>query len=435
MPSVDELQKRVDLLQKQLRKAGEHLKSLAAENSTLGEQVERLTESETQLQTQTLELSESNSQYKTELESVKTAASQQSADKEELQTKYTLERKRTAELEKRVADLESKRRSVNDKESNSKEEESAQLQLGEWEAVARDWATQLGVSAADEGSASGLSLLRSIKSLADTSGLNATMATAEGAPEMSRLRISGTDNADTTASKSRTSDRALEAKVADLEARLKTFTDGEIEVIRFLDQVGTEPIDSAALPEALRPGLERVAKDSYSLKTDYEKSAADYRKRIAELEQNVEAANTELDEVTDAREELTKDYDLLLERIGTMRDALKTKMNAESDELKQLRKELSSTKSKLGTSKESLARQEKQREQAETNASKLRKGLDETKKALWDSQELANRLQSEYSDLAYSTERQISELQIKLQTAERQLESEMAQNGQLEDRI
>ncbi|KAJ2617266.1 hypothetical protein GGH99_003351 [Coemansia sp. RSA 1285] len=437
MPSVDELQKRVDLLQKQLRKAGEHLKSLAAENSTLGEQVERLTESETQLQTQTLELSESNSQFKTELESFKATASQQSADKEELQTKYNLERKRTAELEKRVADLESKRRSVKDKESNNKEEEvkSTQLQLGEWEAVARDWAAQLGVSAADEGSTSGLSLLRSIKSLADTSGLNATMATAEVAPEVSRLRISGTDNADTTASKSRTSDRALETKVADLEARLKTFADGEIEVIRFLDQVGTEPVDSAALPEALRPGLERVAKASYSLKTDYEKSAADYRKRIAELEHNVEAANTELNEVTDAREELTKDYDLLLERIGTMKDALKTKMNAESDELKQLRKELSNTKSKLGTSKESLARQEKQREQTETNASKLRKGLDETKKALWDSQELANRLQSEYSDLAYSTERQISELQIKLQTAERQLESEMAQNGQLEDRI
>ncbi|KAJ2503893.1 hypothetical protein GGI11_007562, partial [Coemansia sp. RSA 2049] len=403
MPSVDELQKRVDLLQKQLRKAGEHLKSLAAENSTLGEQVERLTESEAQLQTQTLELSESNSQFKTELESFKATASQQSADKEELQTKYNLERKRTAELEKRVADLESKRRSVKDKESNNKEEEvkSTQLQLGEWEAVARDWAAQLGVSAADEGSTSGLSLLRSIKSLADTSGLNATMATAEVAPEVSRLRISGTDNADTTASKSRTSDRALETKVADLEARLKTFADGEIEVIRFLDQVGTEPVDSAALPEALRPGLERVAKASYSLKTDYEKSAADYRKRIAELEHNVEAANTELNEVTDAREELTKDYDLLLERIGTMKDALKTKMNAESDELKQLRKELSNTKSKLGTSKESLARQEKQREQTETNASKLRKGLDETKKALWDSQELANRLQSEYSDLAY----------------------------------
>ncbi|KAJ2778366.1 hypothetical protein H4R18_004642 [Coemansia javaensis] len=42
MPTNDELQKRVGVLQQQLRKAGDHLKRLAAENSALTEEVERL---------------------------------------------------------------------------------------------------------------------------------------------------------------------------------------------------------------------------------------------------------------------------------------------------------------------------------------------------------------------------------------------------------
>ncbi|KAI9505817.1 hypothetical protein BX070DRAFT_188158 [Coemansia spiralis] len=118
-----------------------------------------------------------------------------------------------------------------------------------------------------------------------------------------------------------------------------------------------------------------------------------------------------------------------------MKDALKAKMNAESDELKRLRKELTNTKSELNSAKQTLTQQEKKHKQAENAAQKLHKELDETKRALWESQETANRIQSEISDLTDATERQISELRVKLQTAERQLESEFAQHNQFEDRI
>ncbi|KAJ2772689.1 hypothetical protein IWQ57_001660 [Coemansia nantahalensis] len=46
MPSNAELQKRVDVLQQQLRKAGDHLKRLATENSALSEEVDRLSQTQ-----------------------------------------------------------------------------------------------------------------------------------------------------------------------------------------------------------------------------------------------------------------------------------------------------------------------------------------------------------------------------------------------------
>ncbi|ORX71536.1 hypothetical protein DL89DRAFT_266539 [Linderina pennispora] len=62
MVSADELQKRVETLQRQLRKAGDHLKRLATENDTLTEQVEKFNESEAQLKTAQQELEEKNAQ-------------------------------------------------------------------------------------------------------------------------------------------------------------------------------------------------------------------------------------------------------------------------------------------------------------------------------------------------------------------------------------
>ncbi|KAJ1667696.1 hypothetical protein IW140_001246 [Coemansia sp. RSA 1813] len=429
MPTVDELQKRVDLLQNQLRKAGEHLKGLAAENSTLGEHVEKLTESEAQLQAQARELTDSNSRYKTELENLKAANKEAKTSKEKLEADYDTKKQRVAELEKRVAEMGNK--------TSTGGEDSAESQLSEWETVARDWAIQLGVSATEEGSTSALSLLRSIKSLVDTSELNTAKSTTDVTPEMSQLRIDSTaaSASAATATKGYESGRGLENRIAELETRLKYFADGEAEVAQVLDRLDKDTDIPTTVPETLRPGLERISKELCSLKAGSEKSAHEYKERIVDLEKMVKNANSDLKEATDAREELTRDYDLLLERIGTMKDALKAKMNAESDELKRLRKELAGAKSELGSTKESLTQQGKQRGQAEGTVAKLRRDLDETKKALWDSQELANRLQSEYSDLAHDTERQISELQIKLQTAERQLESEISQNGQFEDRI
>ncbi|KAJ2558236.1 hypothetical protein EV175_000885 [Coemansia sp. RSA 1933] len=427
MPTVDELQKRIDLLQKQLRKAGEHLQSLASENSTLGEHVERLTENEAQLQAQAQELTDSNSRYKTELESLKVANQEARADKEKIDAEYILEKKRATELEERVARMESE-------EASGKGEDgySAESQLSEWETVARDWAVQLGVSSsvAEAGSNnSALSLLRSIKSLVDTSELNtAKHTTADVTPDMSQLHIDSSASDDATMDLEREEQVLAKKKVAELEARLKLFVDSEVEVVRVLDRLDTDTDIPTSVPESLRPGLERIAKEIQSLKTESVKAAGEYKGRISDLEKEVEAANSDLQDVTEAREELTKDYDLLLGRIGTMKDALKAKMNAESDELKRVRKELEAAR-------ESATQQGMQRGQAEGTASRLRRDLDETKKALWDSQELANRLQSEYSELAHDTERRLSELQIKLQTAEKQLESEVSQNGQFEDRI
>ncbi|KAJ2387428.1 hypothetical protein GGI23_006277, partial [Coemansia sp. RSA 2559] len=417
---------RIDLLQNQLRKAGEHLKGLASENSTLGEQVEKLTESETQLQAQAQELADSNSRYKAELKSLKATNQEAKASKEKLDAEYALAKKRATELEKRVAELESK--------AISRDEDLVESQLSEWETVARDWAVQLGVSAAEEGSTSALSLLRSIKSLVDTSELNTAKSTADVTPEMSQLRIDSAAGVVPT-TKSSEDQQRMKQRVAELESKLKSFADGEAEVVRVLDLLDTDVAIPTTVPEAVRPGLERIANVLCSLKTEAETAANKYKEKTENLERMVDAAKADLKDVTDAREELTKDYDLLLERIGTMKDALKAKMNAESDELKRLRKELASAKSELGSTNEALTQQRKQQGQTEGTISKLRRDLDDTKKSLWDSQELANRLQSEYSDLAHDTERQISELQIKLQTAERQLESEISQSGQFEDRI
>ncbi|KAI8325396.1 hypothetical protein GQ54DRAFT_246199, partial [Martensiomyces pterosporus] len=132
---------------------------------------------------------------------------------------------------------------------------------------------------------------------------------------------------------------------------------------------------------------------------------------------------------------LNKDYDLLVERIGTMKDALKAKMNAESDELKRLRKETAQAKADTLAAEETISSRDTKIMDLEGSTQALRSELGDIKKALWESQEAAGRMQSEYTDSAEESSRQATELRARLQAAEERMEAEAAERNQLEDRV
>ncbi|KAJ1894142.1 hypothetical protein LPJ66_005360, partial [Kickxella alabastrina] len=379
MAKVDELQKRVDTLQNQLRKAGDHLKRLATENGALTEQVEKLTEHEAQLQQTTEHSSQETGALKEECES---------------------SRLKIAQLEAQIAEM-SNYNKTNDSSNDQK--------LLEWENAAAEWAKQLGFSAGVDGlkSAAALDFIKShlqdVPSSNDSG--NGDGCVDKLTKQVEKLRLDA--------------EKERETRV-ELEDRLRKYADSQAAAARVLDNPDVLDSVPEAVPELLLPGLERVLCNCALLKAN--------KTRIAEFESQLGVTTKKLDEATEAREELSRDYDLLLERIGTMKDALKAKMNAESDEVKRLRKEAASAKS-------DKAQHEKSIRVLEQSEKALRKELDETKRALWESQETANRAQMELTESVNESGRLVSDLKARLQAAEEHIRSESAQHDQLEDRV
>ncbi|KAJ2643991.1 hypothetical protein IW137_002208, partial [Coemansia sp. RSA 1287] len=144
MASTEKLQKQVEVLQRQLRKAGEHLKRLASENGVLTEQVEHHTSRESQLEAQAQELNQTVTKLQTNLDQIN---DKQSANDDkrvhELEEECTGSRQRIGELEAQISEMGNANSgdSLND--------------------VVREWATQLGVGV-EEGLA-GPMLLQAIR--------------------------------------------------------------------------------------------------------------------------------------------------------------------------------------------------------------------------------------------------------------------------------
>ncbi|KAJ2583138.1 hypothetical protein IWW49_005412, partial [Coemansia sp. RSA 1797] len=308
MASTEKLQKQVEVLQRQLRKAGEHLKRLASENGVLTEQVEHHTSRESQLEAQAQELNQTVTKLQTNLDQMN---DKQSANDDkrvhELEEECTGSRQRIGELEAQISEMGNANSgdSLND--------------------VVREWATQLGVGV-EEGLA-GPMLLQAIRahvgSIKDSG--DGDTRTDELSEEISQLRIDATNELE--------SKQKLEASIAELENKLQSFADSEAGLVQVLDSIGDIEDIPDTVPSSMRPCLERIIQEQKALK-DAAADQSRQEEKVVDLESRLRDTQTELDEVTQAREELGKDYDLLLERIGTMRDALKAKMNAESDELK-----------------------------------------------------------------------------------------------------
>ncbi|KAI9469157.1 hypothetical protein LPJ78_003717 [Coemansia sp. RSA 989] len=398
MPSAEDLQKRVEVLQRQLRKAGDHLKRLATENGTLTDQVEKLTERETQLQAQAQELESTVSEQQSEISRLK---SEQRTDTESKADNVGLQQ-RIGELEGQIDEM----RKVESKEEANK-----------WETEANEWAAKLGITVTE--TAPGPWILQAIREHVD-SVLGSAEAndtrTDQLSQEIFQLQIKATQDVE--------SKQQLQTSVAELERKLQTFTDSEAELANTLNKLGEIEKVPDTVSELLRSGLERVRCKLGSLT---EQSHAQ-EEQIAELKSQLEDSKYELDEATQAREELSKDYDLLLERIGTMRDALKAKMNAESEELKRLRAEAAAAKQKL-------AQRDAETEQQSSDAQKQRKDLVEIRKALWESQETVSTLRYEYQEAAEQHEQQLNEIKARMAAAEEQAELDSRQNMQLEERI
>lgn len=321
---MGELQKRVDGLQKQLRKAGDHLKDLATENGTLGEQVDKLTEQEAQLQTQ-------NQQLTKEIDELKT-------------------------------------------NENS-------LELKTWKSTTTKLLSKAGVST---------------DKLTDTPGIIDALEASFSA--LSTTTTTTSDNGD---------DTSIRKQLADAKQRIKCFEDNEAAFAAMLESKDlANSLKTDNISDKLQPGVKNLL---YVLQTHVQKAE--------KVQSKLNGVEAELDEITEAREELGRDYDLLVERIGTMRGALTAKMNSESDEVKRLRKQLADTQS------------------ATNETDLLRDELDQTKRALWESQEEANHVQAEYNETAEKSTRQVSELKAKLQTTEEHLETYTSQNATLEDQI
>ncbi|KAJ2404084.1 hypothetical protein J3F80_005110 [Coemansia sp. RSA 2526] len=402
MASTEKLQKQVEVLQRQLRKAGEHLKRLASENGVLTEQVEHHTSRESQLEAQAQELNQTVTKLQTNLDQMN---DKQSANDDkrvhELEEECTGSRQRIGELEAQISEMGNANSgdSLND--------------------VVREWATQLGVGV-EEGLA-GPMLLQAIRahvgSIKDSG--DGDTRTDELSEEISQLRIDATSELE--------SKQKLEASIAELENKLQSFADSESGLVQVLDSIGDIEDIPDTVPSSMRPCLERIIQEQKALK---DAAADQYRQeeKVVDLESRLRDTQTELDEVTQAREELGKDYDLLLERIGTMRDALKAKMNAESDELKRLRLE-------AAAAKQTLLQREGEAEQQSADAQKHTRDLDELKRALWESQENSSRLQYELRDTVDKHERQMREMKNQVSAAEDQAESDSHQNTQLEERV
>ncbi|KAJ2663748.1 hypothetical protein IW148_002306 [Coemansia sp. RSA 1199] len=403
MASTEKLQKQVEVLQRQLRKAGEHLKRLASENGVLTEQVEHHTSRESQLEAQAQELNQTVTKLQTNLDQLN---DKQTANDDktirELQEECAGSRQRIGELEAQISEM------GNDKDGDAVVD------------IVREWATQLGVDI-EEGLA-GPMLLQAIRahigSIKD-SGDGDTRAD-ELTQEISQLRIDATQELE--------SKQKLEASIAELENKLQSFTDGEAGLVQVLDSIGDIEDIPDTVPSSIRPGLERIIQKQNALKDAAADQCRQHEEKVVDLESRLRDTQTELDEVTQAREELGKDYDLLLERIGTMRDALKAKMNAESDELKRLRLE-------AAAAKQTLLQREGEAEQQSADAQKHTRDLDELKRALWESQENSSRLQFELRDIVDKHERQMREMKSQVSAAEDQAESDSHQNTQLEERI
>ncbi|KAJ1774980.1 hypothetical protein LPJ54_003967 [Coemansia sp. RSA 1824] len=402
MASTEKLQKQVEVLQRQLRKAGEHLKRLASENGVLTEQVEHHTSRESQLEAQAQELNQTVTKLQTNLDQIN---DKQSANDDkrvhELEEECTGSRQRIGELEAQISEMGNANSgdSLND--------------------VVREWATQLGVGV-EEGLA-GPMLLQAIRahvgSIKDSG--DGDTRTDELSEEISQLRIDATSELE--------SKQKLEASIAELENKLQSFADSEAGLVQVLDSIGDIEDIPDTVPSSMRPCLERIIQEQKALK-DAAADQSRQEEKVVDLESRLRDTQTELDEVTQAREELGKDYDLLLERIGTMRDALKAKMNAESDELKRLRLE-------AAAAKQTLLQREGEAEQQSADAQKHTRDLDELKRALWESQENSSRLQYELRDTVDKHERQMREMKNQVSAAEDQAESDSHQNTQLEERV
>ncbi|KAJ1805367.1 hypothetical protein LPJ77_004262 [Coemansia sp. RSA 2523] len=402
MASTEKLQKQVEVLQRQLRKAGEHLKRLASENGVLTEQVEHHTSRESQLEAQAQELNQTVTKLQTNLDQIN---DKQSANDDkrvhELEEECTGSRQRIGELEAQISEMGNANSgdSLND--------------------VVREWATQLGVGV-EEGLA-GPMLLQAIRahvgSIKDSG--DGDTRTDELSEEISQLRIDATNELE--------SKQKLEASIAELENKLQSFADSEAGLVQVLDSIGDIEDIPDTVPSSMRPCLERIIQEQKALK-DAAADQSRQEEKVVDLESRLRDTQTELDEVTQAREELGKDYDLLLERIGTMRDALKAKMNAESDELKRLRLE-------AAAAKQTLLQREGEAEQQSADAQKHTRDLDELKRALWESQENSSRLQYELRDTVDKHERQMREMKNQVSAAEDQAESDSHQNTQLEERV
>ncbi|KAJ1756188.1 hypothetical protein LPJ58_003866 [Coemansia sp. RSA 1591] len=402
MASTEKLQKQVEVLQRQLRKAGEHLKRLASENGVLAEQVEHHTSRESQLEAQAQELNQTVTKLQTNLDQMN---DKQSANDDkrvhELEEECTGSRQRIGELEAQISEMGNANSgdSLND--------------------VVREWATQLGVGV-EEGLA-GPMLLQAIRahvgSIKDSG--DGDTRTDELSEEISQLRIDATNELE--------SKQKLEASIAELENKLQSFADSEAGLVQVLDSIGDIEDIPDTVPSSMRPCLERIIQEQKALK-DAAADQSRQEEKVVDLESRLRDTQTELEEVTQAREELGKDYDLLLERIGTMRDALKAKMNAESDELKRLRLE-------AAAAKQTLLQREGEAEQQSADAQKHTRDLDELKRALWESQENSSRLQYELRDTVDKHERQMREMKSQVSAAEDQAESDSHQNTQLEERV
>ncbi|KAJ2024083.1 hypothetical protein GGI06_001145 [Coemansia sp. S85] len=409
MASAEELQKRVDTLQRQLRKAGDHLKRLAAENGALGEQVEKLNEREAQLQTQMQESTGLATGYQEEIARLKVDNQRLNDSKENVKGGDSKgSQSKVRQLEKRVAELVAQ---------NEAAASLADGRIGEWEVAAKEWTADLGLASGSDTAA----VIQAVKSrLLQTPVVNGNV-NDDSSLELSQLR---------------NSKQALEQSNKELGLKIKAHADGEAAVSVLLSE-GLDSVDSIpdAVPTALRAGLEAVANKLKQLQTASQEENSRHETRVAELEAQVEEANTKLSESTSAREELAQDYDHLLQRIGTMKDALTAKMSGESEELKRLRKEVATAKSATASAEKAVTQSESTVRGLEKSLKTLRGEADETKRALWESQESANRVQSEYAESVDESARQISALQARLVAAEAQLEADGMQRDQLEDRV
>ncbi|KAJ2732128.1 hypothetical protein IW152_004050 [Coemansia sp. BCRC 34962] len=409
MASAEELQKRVDTLQRQLRKAGDHLKQLAAENGALGEQIEKLNERENQLQTQMEESAGLATGYQEEISRLKADSQRLNDSKENAKGEDNKSsRSKVRQLEKRVAELV------------AQNEAAASLT----DSRISEWAADLGVPSGSDTAV----VIQAVKSrLLSTPVVNGSI-NGDSSLELTQLR--------SKVDAERKSKQVLEKSNKELELRIKAFTDGEAAVSALLDK-GLDSMDSIpdTVPTALRVGLEAVANKLKHLQTASQKERSQHEARMSELEAQVEEANEKLSESTNAREELAQDYDHLLQRIGTMKDALTAKMSGESEELKRLRKEVATAKSATALAEKAVTQSESTVRGLEKSLKTLRGEVDETKRALWESQEAANRVQSEYAESVDESARQMSALQARLVAAEAQLKADSTQRDQLEDRV
>ncbi|KAJ2618400.1 hypothetical protein GGF44_005790, partial [Coemansia sp. RSA 1694] len=313
------------------------------------------------------------------------------------------------QLEKRIVELLAQ---------NEAAASLSEIQVGEWQAAEKEWAMDLGVADGADSAA----VIKAVKSRL----LQATAVRSDSANGDLSMEVEA----------ERKSMLALEQSNAELELKLNAFIDGELAVSALLNS-GLDSVDSIpdAVPTALRAGLELVAAKLRQLQTTSQDEHSKHEARVSALEAQVKESHAKLKEATSAREELAQDYDHLLQRIGTMKDALTAKMSGESEELKRLRKEAAAAKSATASAERAVTQSENTVRGLEKTLQTLRSELDDTKHALWESQETANRVQSEYDDSVDDSARQLSTLQAKLQAAEAQLEADSAQRDQLEDRV